>query len=260
MSKAKIGLSMLYCLCEPFGKMVNRLSTVTTPCIEVVDDGLHTLSKQRVAMLNQAAKSADVKFTLHSPFADINIASPSTQMLKATLKRLTQSIKYANALDAKLWVLHPGCKTGLSMFYPGDDWKQNIKSIRALHKTAEDYGVTVAIENLPEKYGFLMKSADDFQRFYAESGLDIGVVLDVGHANLENHVAAFFEKIPKKLVHVHVSDNMGENDQHLGIGYGAINWQQFAGDLKQIGFSGTIVTESVTNVEESLQKLRQLFA
>ena len=260
MSKATMGLSMLYCLSEPFGKMVNRLSTVTTPYIEVVDDGLHTLTKQRVAMLNQAAKSADIKFTLHSPFADMNIASPSRMMLKATLERLTQSISFANALDAKLWVLHPGCKTGISMFYPGDDWKQNIKSIRALHKTAADYGVTVAIENLPEKYGFLMKSADDFQRFYEESGLDIGVVLDVGHANLENHVTAFFEKIPNKLVHVHVSDNMGENDQHLGIGYGAIDWQQLAGDLKQIGFSGTIVTESVSNVEESLQKLRQLFA
>jgi len=77
MSKVKIGLSMLYCLSEPFGKMVKRLGTVTTPYIEVVDDGLHTLSKKRVAMLNEAAKSSGVKFTVHSPFADINIASPS---------------------------------------------------------------------------------------------------------------------------------------------------------------------------------------
>jgi len=169
-------------------------------------------------------------------------------------------MSYANALDARLWVLHPGCKTGISMFYPGDDWKQNVKSIQALHKTANDYGVTLAIENLPEKYGFLMKGAEDFQRFYDESGLDIGIVLDVGHANLEGRVEPFLQKLPNKLVHVHVSDNMGENDQHLGIGYGAINWQNFAETLKRIGFSGTVVTESVEHVEESLQKLRQLFA
>ena len=260
MSKVKIGLSMLYCLSEPFGKMVKRLGTVTTPYIEVVDDGLHTLSKKRVAMLNEAAKSSGVKFTVHSPFADINIASPSKPMLKAALKRLEQSMSYANALDARLWVLHPGCKTGISMFYLGDDWKQNVKSIQALHKTANDYGVTLAIENLPEKYGFLMKGAEDFQRFYDESGLDIGIVLDVGHANLEGRVEPFLQKLPNKLVHVHVSDNMGENDQHLGIGYGAINWRNFVETLKQIGFSGTVVTESVEHVEESLQKLRQLFA
>ena len=168
---------------------------------------------------------------------------------------------YANALNAYLWVFHPGVKTGISMFYPEEEWKQNSKSLRELHETAEEYGLNIAIENLPEKYGFIMKQSKDFQKFYRETGLnDVGIVLDVGHANLEGQVEEFLRKLPDKIVHIHVSDNMGENDQHLGIGYGKINWQRFAETLREIDYDKIVMIEAVEHVEESLQKLRRLLA
>jgi sugar phosphate isomerase/epimerase len=251
---------MLYCLGEPFSKMVKRLVKVKTPYIEVVDDGLHALDKKRVMILKEAGKSRDIKYTVHAPFADINIASPSKPMLNASLKRLEQSLGFANALNAHLWVFHPGSQTGISMFYPGEDWKQNTEGIRRLHKVAEDYGVNIAMENLPQKYGFIMKSARDFAKFYRETNLDVGLVLDVGHANLEGYTEEFLRNLPDKIVHMHVSDNVGENDQHLGLGYGRIDWQWFAESLKGIAYDRTVVVESVEHVEESLQKLKQLLA
>ncbi|UCF45246.1 MAG: sugar phosphate isomerase/epimerase [Candidatus Bathyarchaeota archaeon] len=261
MRRIKIGLSMLYRLGEPFNKMVQSLSTVETPYIEVVDDGFHTLSKTRVAMLNEVAKSSSVEYTVHAPFADINIASPSKSMLNASIKRLHQSMAYANALNAQLWIFHPGVKTGISMFYPGADWKQNIEGTLQLHKTAEEYGLSIALENLPEKYGFFMKQPEDFQKFYKETGLNgIGIALDVGHANLKGQLESFLRKLPDKIVHMHISDNMGEDDQHLGVGYGKINWQRFAETLREIAYDKTVMVESMEHVEESLQKLKQLLA
>ncbi len=261
MPRIKVGLSMLYCLGEPFSRMVQRLAAVETQYVEVIDDGLHMLDKKRVSMLRDAGKSHSIKYTVHAPFADLNIASPSIPMLNASLKRLRQSMACACVLNAQLWVFHPGVKTGISMFYPGEDWKQNIKGIRELHKTAEEYGLNIAIENLPEKYGFLMKQPEDFQKFYKETGLnDIGIALDVGHANLEGQTEHFLRKLPDKIVHMHVSDNMGENDHHLGVGYGKINWQRFAETLREIAYDRTVMIESVGHVEESLQKLRQLLA
>ena len=241
--------------------MVQRLSTVNTTCIEVVDDGLHALDKKRVIVLKDVAKLRGIKYTVHAPFADINIASPSKPMLNVTLKRLKQSMAYASALNAQLWIFHPGSKTGISMFYPGEDWKQNSESIRELRETAEEYGLNIAIENLPEKYGFIMKTPEDFQKFYKETGLnDVGIVLDVGHANLEGQTESFLRKMPDKIVHMHVSDNMGENDQHLGVGYGKINWQRFAETLREIAYDKTVMVESTEHVKESLQKLKQLLA
>jgi sugar phosphate isomerase/epimerase len=51
---------------------------------------------------------------------------------------------------------------------------------------------------------------------------------------------------------------MGEIDQHLGIGYGKINWQRFAETLREIAYDKTVIIESVEHVEESLKKLKQL--
>src|SRR5665647_344097 len=178
MSKAKVGVSMLYCLGEPFNRMVKHLGSVGTKYIEVLDDGTHELDKKRVAQLKEASKTHDLEYTMHAPFADINIASPNKTILATTLKRLKQSIATASALDAKLWVFHPGQQTGISQFYPGEDWKQNIASIKELYKEAEEYGVNIALENLPAKYWFVMKTPQDFSKFYKETSLPIGIVMD----------------------------------------------------------------------------------
>ncbi len=261
MSKPRIGVSMLYCLSKPFSTMLKRLAKVDVQLVEVVDEGLHELSRKRVAKLNEIAKAKGIRYTVHAPFADINIASPSKPMLNATVKRLEQSMAYARDLNAQLWVFHPGARTGISDFYPGQDWKQNIQTIRDLHETAEKHGLNTAIENLPEKYGFLMRNPADFQRFYKETSLhDIGIVLDVGHANLENQTINFLRRLPDKIVHMHISDNMGENDQHLGIGHGKIDWQQFAETLKEIAYDKNIIIETIEHVPKSLQKLREMVA
>jgi sugar phosphate isomerase/epimerase len=240
--------------------MVQRLATAETAYIEVVDDGLHTLNKKRVSVLNETAKSKGIEYTVHAPFADINIASPSKPLLNATLKRLKQSIAYTSALNAKVWVFHPGVQTGISPFYPGTDWKQNIESTSALHKTAEEHGVKMALENVPEPYPFIMKSVEDFTKFYKETDLNIDLVLDVGHAHLNGQIELFLRTFADKIVHIHASDNMSKTDQHLGIGYGKIDWQRFAKTLKETAYDKTVIIESIEHVEESLAKLKQLLA
>jgi sugar phosphate isomerase/epimerase len=241
--------------------MTKDLAKVDVSYVELVDDGTHELNKKRVEWLKKIAEAKDLRYSVHAPFADINIASPSPTMLRASIKRLKRSVKFAHDLDAYLWVFHPGSKSGISAFYPGADWQQNLRSIRELHAFASDLGMKIAMENLPEKYAFLMKTPEDFSRFYAETGLeDIGIVLDTGHANLEGQIQPFLQKLPKKIAHVHVSDNHGIVDEHLGLGSGSIDWDEFVKLLKATSFSGTVLVESVFDAKETLQKLRQLFA
>ena len=258
MFKPKIGLSMLYCLSEPFNKMVERLRKVETSYIEIVDEGLHTLDKRRVQILNDLASSCNLRYTVHAPFADINIASPSQHMLKAMLKRLEKSIMLSRELDAYVWVFHPGLKTGISMFYPGKDWVQNRKTTQLLYKTAADYGVKIAIENVPEPYPFIMKSVEHFKKFYEEINEDIGLALDIGHANINRQIELFLETFPDKIVHIHAHDNNGKEDQHLGIGYGTINWEKIAELLKEVSYNKTVIVESIEHVNDSVQKLKRL--
>lgn len=260
MPKAKVGVSMLYCLGEPFNRMVKRLGTVDTRYVEVIDDGKHELDKKRVATLKEAAKSYDLEYSLHAPFADINIALPSKPMLNTAIKRLKQSIAYANALDAKLWVFHPGNANRHQPILPGADWKQNSQSIEELYETAEEYGVNIALENLPARYYFFMSKPEEFARFYRETDLPIGIVMDLGHANLEGQIEPFFNLLADKIIHIHASDNNGLDDQHLGIGQGKIDYNWFTQTLKKMGYDKSVIIESTTNVPGSLQKLRQLLS
>jgi sugar phosphate isomerase/epimerase len=239
--------------------MTENLAKTKIAYIEIIDEGFHTLNKQNVSMLKNIGRSYNLKYSVHAPFADINIASPSKPILNATLKRLEKSIAYANDLDAYMWVFHPGLKTGISMFYPGMDWIQNLKTARLLFKIANDYGVKIAIENVPEPYPFLMKCVEDFTKFYDEIDENIDLVLDFGHANINGQTERFLTAFADKIVHIHAHDNDGKDDQHLGIGYGTIDWKNIANLLKKISYNKVIVIESVEHIEESVQRAKQLF-
>ncbi len=259
MVKIEIGLSMLFCLGEPFKSLIKRLREVNVNHVELLDEGLHRLENERIKALKKIAESQDLKLTLHSPFADINIAAPNSVLRKTILKLQKKSIVHAHQLDCQVWVFHPGLKTGVSSFYPGKDWQLNLESVRTLLRFARKHDVEIAIENVPEPYPFLMKNVANFSRFYNELGEDIGLTLDVAHANLNNEIQDFIKHFSDKIVHVHISDNDGTSDSHLGVGYGNIDWERVAEMIKEIGYGNVVTLESVEHVEESLQTLKKLF-
>ncbi|MBS7636263.1 sugar phosphate isomerase/epimerase [Candidatus Bathyarchaeota archaeon] len=258
MGKIEIGVSTLHLLNKPFNKMVKQITNIKTNNIEIVDDGFHALNKRRATTLKDIGESHNIKFSVHAPFADINIASPSRAILKAMLKRLENSIRLASFLEARAWVFHPGLKTGVSMFYPGEDWKQNRKTAQLLYKIAKDHGLEIAIENVPEPYPFLMKGVKDFDRFFNEVSEPIGLALDIGHSNINGQTEHFLRTFADKIVHIHAHDNDGKDDSHLGIGYGTVNWQKFASLLREISYDKAVIVESVEKVTESVSFLKSI--
>ncbi len=255
MGKIEVGLSMLFCLEEPFSSLVKRLRKVTVRQVELVDEGLHALNAQRVKALKKAAESLDLEFTVHAPFFGNDIASPDAVLRRKFLEKLEKSLLYSSQLDCRLWLFHPGMRIDASL-----DWQLNLESAHRLLETAEKHGVKIVIENIFEPYPFLMKNVEDFRRFYRDFGEGVLLALDVGHANVNHEIQAFIKEFPDKLAHVHASDNDGTGDQHLGIGRGNINWREVAEALKQRGFNGVVMVESVKNVEESIKNLQMFFA
>jgi sugar phosphate isomerase/epimerase len=247
---------MLYMLGQPFKKMVQEIPNVKTKYIELVDDGSHSLDKKRAAELRAIGESCGIEFAVHAPFAGINIALHSGYLLNAMLKRLKDSIVNSAALNCRIWIFHPGLKSGISDFYPGQDWTRNLENVRVLSKFAEEQGVKAAVENIMKP--FVLKSVDDFRRFYAEIDVDVKLALDTGHANLSGEVDDFLKAFPDRLAHVHAQDNLGKTDQHLGIGYGTVDWQSFGRLLKKTSFNGIVIIESVEHLDESIEKLHQL--
>lgn len=259
MSKPKIGLSTLFCLSEPFSSLIKYLPHLDVKYIEIADEGLHALNLRRVKKLKKIAEAYNIEFVIHAPWAGINIATPSCGLRQAVLKRLGQSIVNSGKLDCKLWIFHPGSKTGLSHFYPDKDWQLNLESVHILVEIARKEGIEIAIENTPEPFPSLMKSVEDFQRFYREFNENIGMVLDVAHANLNSQIPDFLMQFSKFISHIHLSDNDGASDLHLGIGSGNMDWNRIAKLINEANYNNLLVIESTDHIKESIHFLRKLF-
>jgi len=255
----EIGLSMLFCLGEPFPSLLKRLEEVDVNCVELIDEGQHALNSKRVKALKRVANSKGLDFTIHAPFVDINIASLNPILRRIMLKRLEKSIAYAHQLKSKQWVFHSGWKTGVSEFYPNLDWQLNLLSVRTLLAFAKKHGVEISIENTPEPFPFLLKRMQDFALFYSELDSEIGLTLDIAHAHTVHQALEFIERFSDKIVHVHVSDNEGKYDSHREIGHGNIDWQAIAEALRRIKYKGRVMLESIEHIEESLQTMRRIF-
>ena len=72
--------------------------------------------------------------------------------------------------------------------------------------------------------------------------------LDVAHlfvssGNGIETMKDLLEKVGNKLVHLHVHDNDGKDDQHLPIGAGRIDWEKVVKILKDAGYNDTITIE-----------------
>ncbi|MEA2475819.1 MAG: hypothetical protein QOC87_18, partial [Actinomycetota bacterium] len=90
--------------------------------------------------------------------------------------------------------------------------------------------------------------------------------LDVGHANLrlgkheKNRAKSLLDAFGDRLVHVHLSDNRGgEQDLHLPLGAGTIDWKQVARQLQEAGYDGTVTLEVFSREREHLRTSRRLW-
>ena len=253
-----VAVSTLYGLGRKLGDVVEEIVSLGVKHIEVVDDGMHSLDRRKVRMLREYASTWGLEYYVHAPFSDVNIASPNKLSRRASLRRVSRSLRNAGELECRVWVFHPGHYTPLEEFTPGTGWRENIRSVRKVVELAEDLGVTPALENVPEPFPFVLKSVRDFRRFYEESGIEVGIALDVGHSNIIGENLAFVREFGDRIVHVHAHDNMGDWDTHLEVGKGTVDWHSFLSALRDVGYSGAVSVESTSGVGESVRYILRL--
>ncbi|MEE8354380.1 MAG: sugar phosphate isomerase/epimerase, partial [Candidatus Bathyarchaeia archaeon] len=123
---------------------------------------------------------------------------------------------------------------------------------------AKSFGVSAVIENVPEPFPFVMKSVEEFDRFYDEVGVEAFMVLDVAHAHLRGEELEFIKRFEDRISHVHVSDNHGDGDTHLRIGEGSVAWGEVIEALRGSPFDGWVTIESHGAIAECVRLLEGL--
>ena len=255
----EIAVSTLFCLHKPLEEAMPIVLEAPTKFIELMDAGPHALSPSRVEALLEIKEAHGLEYSVHAPYTDVNIASDDPHLREAIIRRLEASIRYASDLGAETLVFHPGNTTSLEWALPqGTIWRTNLESVRRLVDYAETLGVRALIENVPEPFPFVMKSVEDFARFYDEVGIEAPIVLDVAHAHIRGEELEFIERFGDRIAHVHVSDNHGDRDTHLRIGEGSVAWGEVMEALRESPFDGWVTIESHDSIAECVQLLEGL--
>lgn len=133
-----------------------------------------------------------------------------------------------------------------------------IGFLERLVEKAHGSGLTVCIENLSER-------ASDLADAFASVPL-LNLTLDLGHAELlsnENTSFGFIERYPERIKHIHLHDNFGgssaDDDLHLPVGEGKIDFEKIFEKLRDLNYEGTITLElSPEQIESCLGRVRAL--
>jgi len=254
----QIGISTL---CT-FGKtysVLDELLALDIEVLEVLEDWKDRMNKGRIRRLREARQSNGIRYTVHAPILDMNIASSNDRFRALSTGFVMDSIRNAREIDAELVVVHPGVYTPLERVVPKIHWELNKESLRKIIACAEDLGVRVAVENMPAHSDCLLQTVEEF-RTLAEEGLPLRMTLDVGHANTVSQLKPFLETMRERIIHVHLHDNRGSNDDHMVVGAGTIDWDIIKSNLNLDRVAGIVEANSLADAKASLKKVRQLFS
>ena len=114
------------------------------------------------------------------------------------------------------------------------------RSLRTIDRMAQECGVRMCMENLPGFPFFLGHTAEELN--YLLEGTNLPVCFDIGHANTTNQLDEIIEATEGRVMNIHIHDNNGQQDQHLTVGDGNIDFKHVLKKLS--GYGGRYVIES----------------
>jgi sugar phosphate isomerase/epimerase len=176
----------------------------------------------------------------------VNICDFSEAIRKAGLKETVKALEVAHRLDMSFLTVHPGFLWPLMTREKA--LEETSKSLKELLKVAEDLHLILGIENLPTRFparGYF-SGTEEFDAVFSQTWSQrLKLVLDVAHASFPESAPPliFIDKFYGKLAHVHLSDNLGQRDDHLPLGAGRVDYERPIKELKTRNYSGTVTLE-----------------
>ena len=226
----------------PLPDVLMRLSEVCD-LVEVQCDAKHSLF-----LYEDVCRDFDLRYTIHAPTGDGNIASAFEPMRRASVEVVRETAEAGDRIGAETLVIHPGF-----CLHP-EEWDAStaamLRSFAELGEMQEEFSIRFAVENLGSWDCCRFQTPELLERI-RDCGLSF--VLDVGHANLTGTLAEFLAAKPD---HLHLHDNCGEVDEHAACGSGTVD---FSLVLAAAG-SATMIVEVLRfeDVERSLSFLEGL--
>lgn len=185
-------------------------------------------------------------------------ASPINAIRDAAIHDVMKCLEFFRDAGAEIVTVHPD--PGVSAMETTTTISLNALSFKVISDEAEKYGLTVIVENVPGVF-----SSAEALRSIFNSVPALGFHLDVGHAFIRrNRFKQLLGTFSDKLMHVHLSDNRMQGDDHIPLGAGNIQWAEVIPAIRTSGYDSTFTLEVFSDdrryVLGSRDKLRELWS
>lgn len=189
------------------------------------------------------------KISFHGVFQDILIHSSDKKIAEASRQRIFENLEVARKLHASQVVFHGNFNPLVKDTYYHKNWVD--RNTVFWREVLEKYDVTILLENTWEPVPNMLKELLD-----EVNSLRLKVCFDIGHSTVYSKMPfrEWADVLGGNISYVHISDNCGEKDQHLEVGQGKIDWQEFTNVIEEYQISPEIVLEQVT-LEKTKQSL-----
>jgi sugar phosphate isomerase/epimerase len=167
----------------------------------------------------------------------VNLIHPEKARRIAAMDEIKRALEAAEQIPFRNLVVHLGERD--------DEWSARtlefaLTALEHLGAFARPLGVRPLVENLlsdPTTPEHLVEILD-------LGHLDqIGICLDLGHANMTVGVSEAIATLGQRIAQVHAHDNHGLKDEHLFPGDGAINWPTTTAALNALPAPPAVVIE-----------------
>jgi len=203
-------------------------------------------------------ESYNLKYSIHAPFMDVNIASLQDQSRANSINQIKASIDLANKIDAEAVVVHPGTISFLpNKFFRKEVYGFADESMIELGKYGKDLGVLTTFENMPSFENMIYQNMEDLNEFLTCN--DLYMTLDIGHANHAGYSPD--EMIFDSIKHIHIHDNLGDDDAHLPLGEGSIDLKRIVNHLESKNYNGIYILEvnDYDSIKKSYEYMKENF-
>lgn len=196
----------------------------------------------------------------------VSTADLTESLREASIQEMFLSLREASGLRPLKVVLHPSFIQGLGAMMVEQARQYAMQSMERILQESERLALPICVENLfPRSLSLIVPEDFDvvFKKFPATR-----LTLDTGHAHIgqggKERITAFINRFSNRIGHVHASDNLGREDEHLPVGVGSIDFPRVVKALKGIGYDDTITLEVFSKDRDYLrisrEKLAAMFA
>lgn len=251
----KISISTLPFYPQPLEDILDHITELNMENCEIINEYPHHHVDQDMI------SAYDIKFSIHAPLSDVNLASHNERIRNSSILEVKKSMDLASQLGAQIVVVHPGHIPILGRKLNHKILEYNRDSLKECSTYAQEVGVFMCVENMPDIEGLLYKNLDDLESLIIN--IDAYLTLDVGHAH--NNMFTVEEMLNNsRIKHVHLSDNDGSYDSHQALGKiknrKGINFKSLFNGLKKTKYDGMLVVEveEPSAVTDSLHYLENI--